>query len=235
LAIIETAFRPNRPRAVVEEESPTQRKLEADSTLTAIEPGMNQFQWNLRYPDATEVKGFEPPIAAGGLEDEVDGPMVTPGHYQVSLTYGEQTMQQSFEIALDPRIHASQEALEHRLALQLRIHEALDSLDRTINRAIAVRDSLAAARRAPGVVAALDSIVRGLAQLDLHSSEGDLLHESKLRSHLAYLAAEIDLAYAAPTAAQAAVFEELDLQAKAGEERLRTAMSRLGGTAGMGR
>jgi hypothetical protein len=71
---------------------------------------------------------------------------------------------------------------------------------------------------------ALDSAINGPVQLDLHSSEGSLLHETTLRSHLAYLAAEIDLAYAEPTAAEAAVFDVLARQAKAGEERLRTLM-----------
>ncbi|HYL56643.1 MAG TPA: glycosyl hydrolase [Gemmatimonadales bacterium] len=226
---------PAKPKAVVDEEPPSQRKLEADSALTAIEPGMNHFQWNLRYPDATEVTGFEPPIAAGGLEDEVVGPVVIPGDYRVTLTYGGQTVQQSFAVALDPRIEATPEALGRRLALGLQIHETLDSLDRTINRALAVRDSLAAAHRAPAVVSALDSIAHGLVELDLHSSEGDLLHETELRSHLAYLAAEVDLAYAAPTAAQAAVFVELERQAHAGEERLRAALAKMGRGASSGR
>ena len=213
-----------------EEESPTARKRLAEQRLTAIEPGMNRFQWNLRYPDATEVKGFEPPIAAGGLPDDVDGPVVAPGSYRVVLTYGGREMAQQFDIALDPRIHAPPAALESRLALELRIHEALDSLNRTLNRALSVRDSLAAGGHTTRA-AELDSVIRGLVQLDMRSSEGSLLHETKLRSHLAYLAAEVDLAYAAPTAAQRAVFEELDRQAVAGEAQLRAAMTPAGAAA----
>jgi photosystem II stability/assembly factor-like uncharacterized protein len=205
-------------------ESPTARKRAAEERLTAISPGMNHFQWNLRYPDATEVQGFEPPIAAGGLPDEVDGPVITPGSYRVVLSYGGHTMEQRFAVALDPRIHTSRSALARRLALQLRIHAALDSLDGTINQAIGVRDSLAALSGGRSRAAALDSAINGLVQLDLHSSEGSLLHETKLRSHLAYLAAEIDLAYAEPTVAQSQVFDLLDRQAKAGEERLRSLM-----------
>ncbi|HVA56456.1 MAG: glycosyl hydrolase [Gemmatimonadaceae bacterium] len=212
--------------AQLEQESPPQRKLAAEQRLTGIAPGMNRFQWDLRYPDATEVTGFEPPIAAGGLPDEVDGPMVTPGSYRVVLRYGGHEMTQTFDVALDPRIHTGQEALESRLALQLKIHGALDSLDRTINRAIEVRDRLAAGGRPAAV---LDTAIKGLVQLDLHSSEGSLLHETKLRSHLAYLAADIDLAYAAPTPAQFSVFEDLDQQARAGEERLRAAIRQSGG------
>ena len=61
---------------------------EADYEATGITAGANRFQWDLRYPDATEVTGFNPPIAAGGEEDEVSGPVVMPGTYTVTLDYG---------------------------------------------------------------------------------------------------------------------------------------------------
>ncbi len=212
-----------------EEENPVRRKMEAERKLTAITPGMNRFQWNLRYADATEVNGFEPPIAAGGLPDEVDGPVVAPGSYRVVLTYAGRKMEQSFDVTLDPRIQATRSDLEDRLQLQLRIHEALDSLDRTLNQAIAVRDSLVSAGGGGAAVDALTGEIGDLVQLDLHSSEGSLLHETKLRSHLAYLAADIDLAYAEPTAAQKAVYEELRQEAQVGEAKLESAMRKARG------
>ncbi|HKJ92611.1 MAG TPA: hypothetical protein VJ957_05545, partial [Longimicrobiales bacterium] len=132
---------------------------------------------------------------------------------------------------VDPRLHVTPGALDARLALQLRIRAALDTLDMTINRSIALRDSLGAlkgraGRRAQKRVAALNDAINGLVQMDVHSSEGTLLHETRLRSHLAYLAADIDMAYARPTQAQYAVFKELAQQAKDGESGLRSAMRR---------
>ena len=56
------------------------RKRQADFAATGITAGANRFQWDLRYPDATEVTGFNPPIAAGGEEDDVNGPVVIPGN-----------------------------------------------------------------------------------------------------------------------------------------------------------
>ncbi|WP_297925050.1 hypothetical protein, partial [Metallibacterium sp.] len=57
-----------KPAATVRDNwTPIQAKDAADTKLTAIAPGMNRLQWNLRYPDATEVTGFQAPIAAGGL------------------------------------------------------------------------------------------------------------------------------------------------------------------------
>ena len=40
---------------------PSQEKRNADEKLTAISPGMNSLRWDLRYADATDVIGFEPP------------------------------------------------------------------------------------------------------------------------------------------------------------------------------
>jgi hypothetical protein len=48
-----------------------------------------------------------------------------------------------------------------------------------------------------------------------------LLFETKLRDHLAYLAADIDLSYERPTPAHYAVFRELDQQTKQAVEKLK--------------
>ncbi len=213
-------------------ETPEQRKKAQEEKLTAIEPGMNRFQWNLRYADATEVNGFQPPVAAGGLEDSVDGPVVTPGTYSVVLDYGGQKAQQKFDVALDPRIHVSDADLTARLALELKIHNALDKLDKTINQAIAVRDKLQTAvqqhrlteAKANNAIAELNSEIGNLVQLKIQSSEGSLLHETKLRSHLAYLAADIDLAYKRPTPAQYAVFQHLSPAWQTGMQKLDAAI-----------
>lgn len=217
----------------LDEETPAQRKLEREEKLTAVMPGMNRFQWNLRYADATEVTGFNPPVAAGGLEDLVDGPQVTPGNYRVLLDYGGQVQAQDFSVALDPRLHPAADALAARLALALQIHASLDSLDKTLNDAIAMRDGLQAAvkkgtldgARAAKAIADLDAGIDGLVELGIVASEGDLLHETKLRDHLAYLAADIELAYDRPSAAEYAVFKELDDEANSGKQQLRAAMA----------
>ncbi len=207
--------------------TPAEQRAEAQKRLTAIVPGTNRFQWDLRYSEATEVKGFHVPVAAGGLTDEVDGPVVVPGTYRVALDYGGKVETRSFEVALDPRLDASQADLQARLELRQKIQADLDSLDRTLNRAIDLRDRLQGrGGKGSRAVAALDSTIVSLVQLNLHSSEGPLLHESRLRSHLAYLSAELDMAYAKPTSAQQAVFQELDGQTRRGIQALEAAMKK---------
>ncbi len=227
------ARKEDKPKEPQPEKKPSVQRAEHLARLTGIKPGMNSFQWDLRYTEATEVKGFEAPIAAGGLPDEVDGPVIVPGTYHVTLSYDGHSSTQSFEVKLDPRLKASKADLAARLKLELAIHGTLDNLDKTLNQAIDARDKLKAAvdahhisaARAAKAVAALDDAINSLVQLDIHSSEGSLLHETKLRSHLAYLAADVGLAYADPTPAQHDVYKALADEASRGEKRLDDAIA----------
>jgi photosystem II stability/assembly factor-like uncharacterized protein len=207
-------------------ESSDQQIREKEERLSAVEPGMNRFQWDLRYPYATEVTGYHAPIAAGGLEDSVEGPVVVPGKYSVVLEYGGKRIEQSFAVTLDPRLHATPQDLAVHLALDLRIHADLDDLDKDINAALAAREKLEKAASGGGsteaqaALTALNRDIASVAQMKMKSSEGSLLFETKLRDHLAYLVADIDLAYDRPTAAQEAVFRELDQKTKESEQKL---------------
>jgi photosystem II stability/assembly factor-like uncharacterized protein len=206
-------------------DEPTDQKIrEKEAKLGAAEPGMNRLQWDLRYPYATEITDYHAPIAAGGLDDSVAGPMVAPGTYSVVLDYNGQKMQQNFAVALDPRLHATQEDLEAHLALDLQIYQDLDGLDKLINQALNARDKLQKSgteAQAGKVLAALNQEIDSVAQMAMKSSEGSLLFETKLRDHLAYLAADVDLSYERPNPAQYAVFRELDQQARQGVEKLK--------------
>ncbi|MGA7295580.1 MAG: exo-alpha-sialidase [Terriglobales bacterium] len=208
---------------------PTDQQIrEQEAKITAIEPGMNRFQWNLRYPNAVEITGYHAPIAAGGLEDSVEGPVVVPGTYSVELDYGGQKTQQKFVVTLDPRLHATSQDLAAHLELDMDIHRDLDALDKDINQALAARDKLQKTvssgtlteAQAASALAALNRDIDSVAQMAMKSSEGSLLFETKLRDHLAYLASDIDLSYERPTESHYAVFRELDQQAKEGEQKL---------------
>ena len=159
----------------------TRKIREKEAKLAAVEPGMNRLQWDLRYPYATEITGYHAPIAAGGLEDSVEGPVVVPGTYSVVLDYGGQKTQQNFKVALDPRLHATQEDLAARLDLDLKIHADLDALDKDINEALAARDKLQKAvadraltdAQAAGALAALNRDIDSVAQMAMRASEGE--------------------------------------------------------------
>ena len=67
-----------KPEAPSERYHPTEDRTRAYARLTGITAGMNVFQWDLRYPDATEITGFEPSGSGGGLDDSLLGPQIVP-------------------------------------------------------------------------------------------------------------------------------------------------------------
>ena len=79
--------------------------------------GLNTYQWNLRYPDATAFQGMI--FWAGGVQ----GPLAAPGNYTVRLTVGsDKPMTQLLVIRRDPRVKATDADLvtQHHLAIKVR-------------------------------------------------------------------------------------------------------------------
>jgi photosystem II stability/assembly factor-like uncharacterized protein len=229
----EEAGKPGPDRSA---ESATQQMEEAIAKLTAIVPGMNRFQWDLRYPPAVEVNGYHSPAAAGGLDYSANGPMVTPGKYSVLLNYGVQKSWQTFAVALDPRLHATDQDLEARFKLTQQIHADMNALNQDLNRALAARDKLQAAvdshkvseAQAASALDALNTTIDSLVQMKIRSSEGDTMQETKLHGLLAYMAADVEVAYARPSAAEYEVFRDLDQQTREAEQKLDGAIARAG-------
>jgi photosystem II stability/assembly factor-like uncharacterized protein len=188
-----------------------QRDLDRD---TSVEAGTNLFQWDLRYPPAYDAPGFRT-VSSDDFPDTGDGPTVVPGKYAIVLQYGSQTLRAPLTVRLDLRLHASAGDLEARLALELQIRDSIDRLDR------AIAAAMAATRKVSGTVGAqVNGEIGNLIQLDIHSSEADLLHETKLREQLAFLLNSLEGAYQRPTAAEYAAFQDLNSEATAGEARL---------------
>src|SRR6185312_1631662 len=198
---------------------------------TAISPGTNSLRWDLRYADATDVIGFEPPEDTDDETADARGPLVNPGRYTVVLRYGDQSYKQPFEVKLDPRLHTTAAALQQHLGLQLALHQTVDQLDRQINSAIRVRRRLnraVAAHRIAASTAApalngLDGAIDSVVQLKVRSSEGDVMNEMRLRSFLAYLQSDIGLDYGPPDPAQIEACTRLENEARSGEAKLQAA------------
>jgi len=184
-------------------------------TETAIDPGMNAFNWDMRYSAAEEVRGFHMPTATD-IDDGVSGPTIVPGTYSVALDYGGTKHTQTFAVQLDPRFSPPAGALAERLAVARKLHATLDTLNRAINAAHAAREHLSVEKQR-----ALDAVLADAVQMNIRSSEGDLLHEVKLRDHLAFLMNELDTTYSAPTAAESETYQELQAQAASTIARLK--------------
>ncbi len=68
-----------------------------EEKLTLKQPGMNKFNWNMRYPDAERFDGMILWSAS------LNGPRALPGIYKVKLTVNEKSTETDFEILNDPR------------------------------------------------------------------------------------------------------------------------------------
>ncbi len=197
----------------------SQERQRALDKLTNVEAGVNLFQWDLHYAPAYDAAGFRT-VFSDDFPDSGDGPSIVPGKYTVVLQYGSQTLRAPLTVTLDPRIHTSPEDLAARLSFELQIRNSIDRLDRSIAAAMAAKSKATVAMRGQ-----VDEQVGSLIQFDIHSSEADLLHETKVREQLGFLLNSLEGAYQRPTSAEYAAFKDLDALATAGEERLRALTS----------
>ena len=101
-----------------------------------VDKGMNRYIWDLRYDKSSRV-GTAPKSEA------LEGPLVVPGTYNVSLTVAGQTVSQEVTIEQDPRVSTSAEELGEQLDLMLRVRDKTGEVHDAINRIRSIRGQVA--------------------------------------------------------------------------------------------
>jgi photosystem II stability/assembly factor-like uncharacterized protein len=175
-----------------------------------LQPGMNHFQWNMRYPTATTIDSiYHSPF---GVEP-TQGPRVMPGTYYVQLSYdGHTTQKRPFKVKLDPYAKATttRPQLQQRFNLLKHVHNSIDNLDVSINKAIAVRSQLQKAvadgkvskSDAEQAIDALNEDINSVVNFKIQSGEGGLVFRPQLRSWLGSFMRRTGMGLVAPTASQ---------------------------------
>jgi photosystem II stability/assembly factor-like uncharacterized protein len=129
--------------------------------------GMNRFVWDLRY-ERPQVLKYGYSIAAAFGEDAImvpEGPLVSPGTYQVKLTVAGHSYTTPLEVRMDPRVKIAALALSQQVALEMRIVEAMNQSFAAIQQISGLRDQLktVAGQTGPGTAdAALVDAASGL-------------------------------------------------------------------------
>ncbi len=220
---------PERPRPALEAGSAEQAQMEEEEggprraggvQRLPADQGLNRFDWDLRYPDATSFPGMI--LWAGSVR----GPLVIPGTYEVKLTVSGAPLTQKFEVRKDPRVSTTPEQYAAQLALALQMR---DKLSQTNQAVIEIRDvkkqindltarlkpgaenakSKLVAERAKALSDELTAIEETLYQTKNRASEDPLNFPVRLNNKLAALLAAIGEADSQPTASQQQVYEDL--------------------------
>lgn len=193
---------------------------ERDETIDHIpaKAGLNRFAWDLRYELPKKI-----PMAIYD-SGQPSGPLAMPGKYQVRLTVEGKSQTAPFEIKLDPRVSASAEDIRKQFELEVKLRDREDEMNKAILGIRDLRAQLLAMEKRLGsddstkplVATSADlrkrtgAIEEELIQVNSKSSEDEANYPTKLNSKLGYLQNVIDSADAAPTAAEAGVFADLD-------------------------
>ncbi len=100
----------------------------ASSNLKTIMPksGGNRLIWDMRYPGFTSFDGMV------FYSSPNTGPKVTPGKYDVVLTYNNETFKREFEIVKDPRVKITQVDYEKQLSFLLRVRDEVSKANQII-------------------------------------------------------------------------------------------------------
>jgi len=178
-----------------------------------LHPGMNRFQWDMHYADATDVKGI---FHSGFAASEPVGPEILPGTYYAALSYRGTTLKQPFTVKLDPRLTTTSAELKERFDLLMRVHDTMNKLDTSLNNAIDARDALQKAVTDKKVttdasqqaLAALNGDIDRFVNLDIQSSEGALVYPPRLRAWLSYISEALGEQFVKPTPAMVQVADE---------------------------
>jgi hypothetical protein len=181
-------------------------------------PGMNKFVWNMHYPDATTFPGII--MWAAGVQ----GPRISPGHYQVRLTVDGKTETAGFEVKADPRLKTTPEDYAKQLSLALQLRDKLSETNSAVVRirevrrqleTFANRDDKTVAAAAKSLIAKLTAIEEDLYQTKNRASEDPLNFPIKLNNKVAYVLGTVANSESQPTSQSYVVYEDLATEVNA--------------------
>jgi len=205
----------------------TQRPPDADpkdkEPRVLVEPGMNRFVWDMRYPDAAKID--DEPQVMDQLENALKGAVAAPGRYTVRLDADGEKSEALFEIRTDPRIPATQADLDAQFALRAKLRDLLDRDHKAVNR---LREARGDPRTTAATKRTLDAIEGQLMQPKAKSRQDTLNFGVRLNHKIAALIGSVGSADAVPTNQAVALAKRLDDEVTKLEKRLDAAIGRRG-------
>lgn len=186
--------------------------------LTLKQPGMNKFNWNMRYPEADRFDGLI--LWASSL----NGPRALPGNYTVRLTVNGKVQETQFEILKDPRSDATDADMKAQFDFAQEVltkvsetHTAIKKIRQAreqINRAIdPIKDQKDAMKdildKAKSIQDQMKTIEETLYQTKNRSGQDPLNFPIRLNNKLAHLNSLVSSGNFAPTEQMVAFKNEI--------------------------
>jgi photosystem II stability/assembly factor-like uncharacterized protein len=143
--------------------------------VVTTKAGLNQYGWDLRYPDASNFRGMI--LWAGGVQ----GPLVAPGSYTVRLTVGDaKPMTQTLVVRRDPRTGATTADLVAQAQLALRLRDRMTEADDAVKKIRSVKEQID--DRAPKMTNVKEFASLSKVFADSLSSVEDSVYQTKNKS-----------------------------------------------------
>ncbi|MDB6146653.1 MAG: hypothetical protein JWO45_317, partial [Spartobacteria bacterium] len=191
-------------------------RVEKPKTIPANE-GMNRFAWDLRYNDPIQIPGAF--YSGNGPK----GPLALPGDYQIKLTVAGKTQTAPLHLAIDPRAKGQEGALQKQFTLSTQVNDRISQLHQAVNEIREVKSQIKNLhtkfgeddKAKPALAAADDldkkmsDIEQQLIQVNMKSSEGNLVFPNMLNERFDTFSHVIDAGDTAPTKPQLEVFQLL--------------------------
>ncbi|HEX7362780.1 MAG TPA: hypothetical protein VF283_20000 [Bryobacteraceae bacterium] len=140
--------------------------------------GMHRFIWNLRYNPTSHQP------AANPEGDAWEGPLVLPGMYTARLTVDGHALVRKFQVAMDPRVHATQAELADQFRWGKLTFEKMIAARKAIAQVQALQAQCAAAKKKLttgklALIAAIDNTSRRAGEIlsgkkGLHQASSEL-------------------------------------------------------------
>jgi hypothetical protein len=141
-----------------------------------IKTGMNQFNWNLMYPEAEKADGM---ILWNG---EPSGIIAAPGNYFAKVKIGNDSAEVSFVVLADPNYTVTKEGYEAQFELLQKIQDKYNVVQKTVKDIRVIRTQIndfvgRQGKDMPKEVKLMaDSVVKKLTGLE------EKLHQTKAKS-----------------------------------------------------
>lgn len=177
-----------------------------------VNAGINQFEWDLRYPGATEFPG----MIVWGARPQM-GPLAIPGKYQAKLTVAGESFTYPFEVTLDPRLkNVSLEDVKEQFKLAMELRDKTSRANESVVQIRKIKETISKKKEKTAadkkLLDQLSFVEESLYQVRNQSGQDPLNFPIKLNNRLAALWRSVETGDAKPTDASYQIAKELSAE-----------------------